>query len=178
MTDEAMTDVGTGNLMVGLAFRDAMRRLAGTVTVITVGQGANRHGSTATSVTSLSMDPPSLLVCLNRDSRLRGLLTDGGSFCVNILHTDNVEVSKVFAKPLSSEQRFAIGKWANIGGEAPALDGAQANILCRKEQMIDYGSHTIFIGRVMNVVTRADVSPLIYSDGDYAAATMLPGRGK
>ena len=56
-------------------FREAMRRLAGTVTVVTVDNNGERHGTTATAVTSLSMSPPSLLVCFNRDSRLHGLLS-------------------------------------------------------------------------------------------------------
>lgn len=158
-----------GNSAEGLTaqFRDAMRRLAATVSIITVGSGAERHGSTATAVTSLSMDPPSLLVCMNKDTRLHGFLSRADRFCVNILHVENEDMSRVFASPLPSEQRFAAGDWREADGQGVYLAGAQANLFCVKEQMVDYGSHTIFIGRVVEVINRANIAPLIYCNGAY-----------
>ena len=101
-------------------FRDAMRRLAGSVTVVTVSHDGERHGTTATAVTSLSMAPPSLLVCFNRDSRLHALLSAAERFCVNLLHTDNVDVSKLFSSPVTSAERFAKGNWNDdAAGGAP-----------------------------------------------------------
>jgi flavin reductase (DIM6/NTAB) family NADH-FMN oxidoreductase RutF len=157
-------------------FRDAMRRLAGTVTVVTVGSGKDRHGTTATAVTSLSMAPPSLLVCFNRDSRLHPLLSAATHFCVNVLHVDNIEVSKLFASPVSSEERFGAGGWKNQKGGAPFLEAAQASIQCVKDQQIDYGTHTIFIGRVVSVRNRKDISPLVYCNGGYAGTTPVGGK--
>lgn len=159
-------------------FKDAMRRLAGTVTVVTVVSGGERHGTTATAVTSLSMSPPSLLVCFNKDSRLHGLLGRSDQFCVNLLHTDNLAVSQLFASPVSSAERFAIGDWQMGDGAAPYLADAQASILCAKDREIEYGTHTIFIGRVLEVRTRGDVAPLIYCDGRYAASAPIPLDGK
>ena len=154
-------------------FRDAMRRLAGTVTVVTVATAGERHGTTATAVTSLSMAPPSLLVCFNRDSRLHPLLSAADTFCVNILHTDNVEVSKLFASPVSSAERFAHGRWSSEPGGAPFLENAQSSIQCAKDQQIDYGSHTIFIGRVIAVRNREEISPLVYCNGGYAGTSEI-----
>lgn len=154
-------------------FRDAMRRLAGSVTVVTVSNNGERHGTTATAVTSLSMAPPSLLVCFNRDSRLHALLSAAERFCVNLLHTDNVEVSRLFSSPVTSAERFAIGSWRLDEGAAPYLDNAQSSIQCAKDQQIDYGSHTIFIGRVLAVRNRPEISPLIYCDGGYASSARL-----
>jgi flavin reductase len=160
-----------------VGFRSAMRRLAGTVTVVTVDIAGERHGTTATAVTSLSMAPPSLLVCFNRDSRLHALLSSANHFCVNLLHTDNVEVSKRFASPLTSAERFAFGAWSTPEGGAPALADAQSSIQCIKDQQVDYGSHTIFIGRVTQVINREDVQPLIYCNGVYGGASPLtPSR--
>lgn len=159
-------------------FRDAMRRLAGSVTVVTVGSGADRHGTTATAVTSLSMAPPSLLVCFNRDSRLHALLSAADTFCVNLLHTDNVEVSKLFSSPVSSAERFAQGQWNAANGEAPYLADAQSSIQCAKDQQIDYGSHTIFIGRVLSVRNRDEISPLVYCNGGYAGTAELSRKPK
>ena len=155
-------------------FKDAMRRLAGTVTIVTVRHGADRHGTTATAVNSLSMDPPSLLVCFNKDSRLHGYLSTGEHFCVNLLHVDNVSASRLFASPVPSEERFAGGNWRMDGSEPPYLADAQANIFCAKDKEVDYGSHTIFIGRVLRVVNRAEIAPLIYCNGAYSGATALP----
>ena len=92
---------------LGDGFKDAMRRLAGTVAIVTVDSGGERHGTTATAVTSLSMDPPSLLVCFNKDSRLHGMLGKTDQFCVNLLHADNLVASRLFASPVSSAERFA-----------------------------------------------------------------------
>ena len=164
-------DQGQRSLLAG--FKDAMRRLAGTVTVVTVTNGGERHGTTATAVTSLSMDPPSLLVCFNKDSRLHGLLGRSDQFCVNILHADNIAVSQLFASPVSSAERFAAGNWQLGAGEAPYLADAQASMLCAKDKEIEYGTHTIFIGRVLEVRTRADVAPLIYCDGRYSTSAPL-----
>ena len=154
-------------------FRDAMRRLAGGVTVVTVGSGVDRHGTTATAVTSLSMAPPSLLVCFNRDSRLHALLSAAEAFCVNLLHTDNVDVSKLFSSPVSSAERFAKGQWSAGKTGAPYLANAQSSIQCAKDQQIDYGTHTIFIGRVLSVRNRDDISPLVYCNGGYAGTAEL-----
>lgn len=158
-------------------FRDAMRRLAGSVTVVTVDLGGDeRHGTTATAVTSLSMEPPSLLVCFNRDSRLHGMLGAADRFCVNLLHIDNVEVASLFSSPVSSAERFAGGKWRTPKGGAPALADAQSSIQCVKVQQIDYGSHSIFIGRVLSVANRAAIEPLVYCNGGYASAQPLPAK--
>lgn len=172
-----MSNTGANGQPPEQEFRDAMRRLAGTVTVVTVCHHGERHGTTATAVTSLSMAPPSVLVCFNRDSRLHGLLSAADKFCVNLLHTDNVEVSKLFSSPVTSAERFAKGSWHDDGsGGAPWLDGAQSSIQCAKEQQIDYGSHTIFIGRVIEVRNREEIAPLIYCNGSYAGAAALKAK--
>jgi flavin reductase (DIM6/NTAB) family NADH-FMN oxidoreductase RutF len=154
-------------------FRMAMRRFASTVTIISVQSGAERHGTTATSVTSLSMEPPSILICFNQSSRLHDFLQREEQFCVNVLHTDNFETSKTFSSPLTGLERFASGDWQTHERTIPYLANAQANLFCRKEKEIGYGSHTVFIGRVTGVRSRKDVSPLLYRDGIYTASTGL-----
>ena len=171
-----MSDAGGQDGPLDQSFRLAMRRLAGTVTVVTVEHGGQRHGTTATAVTSLSMSPPSLLVCFNRDSRLHGLLSGAEVFCVNILHADNVEVAQLFSRPVASSERFASGRWCAEHGRPPSLEGAQASIQCAKEQEIDYASHTIFIGRVLAVRIREDIAPLLYCNGAYAGAAVLSDK--
>lgn len=155
------------------AFREAMRRLATTVSIVTVQSGAERHGTTATAVTSVCMEPPSLLVCINQDSRLHAFMRTEERFCVNLLHVDNIAGAQAFSSPLSSAERFADGDWRRDGFGVPYLADAQANLFCVKEKQIEHGSHTIFIGRVTAVRTRADIAPLLYTDGGYAICLQL-----
>jgi flavin reductase (DIM6/NTAB) family NADH-FMN oxidoreductase RutF len=155
------------------AFRQAMRRVASTVTIVSAQSGTERHGTTATSVTSISMKPPSLLVCLNRGSRLHDLLLKRDRFCVNVLHTDNFETSKIFSDPQIGAERFNSGDWQTDAEGTPYLANAQANLFCRKEKEVAYGSHTIFIGRVVQARSRGDVSPLLYRDGRYTGCVPL-----
>ena len=151
------------------AFRHAMRRVAATVAIVSAKHGAERHGTTATSVTSISMDPPSVLVCFNQASRLHDFLRRQDHFCINVLHTENIDTAKVFSSNATAAERFASGDWRANDEGLPYLAGAQANLFCSKEQEITCGSHTIFIGRVLEVLTREDISPLIYVDGRYSA---------
>lgn len=154
-------------------FRQAMRRLAGTVTIITVNAGDEQHGTMATAVTSVSMDPPSMLVCMNKTSRLHKYLLSQDHFCVNLLHAENLHSSRQFASPVSASERFASGDWQWAEGEDPFLADAQSSIFCAKDAQIPYGSHTIFIGKVTKVLNRDDISPLIYRDGDYGRCAAL-----
>lgn len=153
--------------MVQTAFRSAMRRFASTVSIISVQSGSERHGTTATAVTSVSLDPPSLLVCINQDSRLHGFLQAESRFCVNFLHVGNRDVSRVFSSALTSAERFAHGDWRTGHNGIPYLVDAQANMFCRKDVEVPYGSHTIFIGQVFDARVRDDISPLLYGNGIY-----------
>jgi flavin reductase len=150
-------------------FRLAMRRVACTVAIVSAQRDGERHGTTATSVTSISMDPPSLLVCFNQTSRLHEFLHNQDRFCINVLHTANLDIARIFSSNASAAERFATGNWQTDAEGMPYLADAQANLFCRKEQEITYGSHTIFIGRVLRALTREDISPLVYRDGRYGA---------
>lgn len=163
---------------VQVNFRLAMRRVAATVAIVSAKHEGESHGTTATSVTSLSMDPPSVLVCFNQASRLHGFLQKQETFCVNVLHVNNIDVAKVFSSSAASAERFAVGAWRSDADGMPYLSDAQANLFCRKEQEVDYGTHTIFIGRVIKAVTREDISPLLYGDGHYRAMseTAIPAK--
>lgn len=151
------------------AFRLAMRRVASTVAIVSAQRKGERHGTTATSVISISMEPPSVLVCFNQASRLHEFLSKQDRFCVNVLHTANLDIAKIFSSNATAVERFSTGDWRSDTEGTPYLANAQANLFCRKEQEITYGSHTIFIGRVLHAMTREDISPLLYRDGRYGA---------
>jgi flavin reductase (DIM6/NTAB) family NADH-FMN oxidoreductase RutF len=154
----------------GAAFRDAMRRFATTVSIISCASGRFHHGMSATAVTSLSVDPPSLLVCVNKSTATHRVLSQGGRFCVNVLRSFHSQLSQAFSGKLKGENRFHVGAWQDTDDGLPFLADAQANLFCEIDRVTDYGTHTIFIGRVYSAIVHADVDPLLYQDGKYVIA--------
>jgi flavin reductase (DIM6/NTAB) family NADH-FMN oxidoreductase RutF len=159
MTDSALID----------DYRQAMRRVASTVNVITVCVGGEPMGITATAMSSLSLDPPSLLICINRSASLHSPLEDVSHFCVNVLHRSQEDIAQMFADRSRQALRFATG-WTVECDRPPRLADAQAAILCRRIHHHGYGTHSIFIGQVEEVAVRGDVDPLVYVNGNYGGA--------
>ena len=122
----------------------------------------------ATAVSSLSLDPPSLLVCINRSASLHGPLAEAEVFGVNVLGLANRGVADRFANGHGAD-RFAQGQWEQWHG-VPVLANAQSSFVCRRADSHVFGTHSIFIGQVEDVVVREDVEPLVYLDGRYGGA--------
>ena len=151
-------------------FRQAMRRVASTVNVISICVGGEPMGITATAVSSISMDPPSLLICINRTASLHSPMEDVSHFCVNVLHRSQEDIAQMFADRSRQALRFASG-WEVDCDRPPRLADAQAAILCRRIRHFSHGTHSIFIGEVEEARVRADVDPLVYVDGRYGGAS-------
>ncbi|WP_022720324.1 flavin reductase family protein [Rhodopseudomonas sp. B29] len=152
-------------------FAHAMRQLASGVSIITTDAGGIRVGVTATAVTSLSISPPSLIVCLNQNSSTGPLAAQSRCFAVNILAADQIDISERFAGKgrLKGEARFAHGSWfAGITG-APILSGALATLECEVEEVIARHTHAILIGRVVHTATLPRKASLAYWQGSYVA---------
>lgn len=158
---------------LAVSFKHAMRRLAATVTVVTTGKENDRHGMTATAVTSVSTEPATLLVCVNQSAAMHAHLEVGSRICINLLRSVHTEVSKAFSGGLPTSERFSVGTWTDDDGGVPFLTDAQANLFCEVKLAVPYATHTIFIAEVNAVLLHDDVSPLIYQDGGYAAAAPL-----
>lgn len=152
-------------------FRKAMRRVASTVNVISICVEGQPMGITATAVSSLSLDPPSLLVCINRAASLHSPMGDTSHFRVNVLHRDQVEMARMFADRTRHRLRFLSG-WDVDSRGAPRLREAQATILCRRIDSHDFATHSIFIGVVEQAEARDEVDPLLYLDGRYGGANV------
>ncbi len=150
-------------------FKQAMRRVASTVNVITICVRGEPMGITATAMSSLAMDPPSLLVCINRTATLHASMEDVSHFSVNVLHRDQEYLAQMFADRNQRALRFASG-WHMDCERPPRLLDAQASILCRRIDHHQFGTHSIFIGVVEDVVVRPDIQPLLYLDGSYRSA--------
>jgi len=148
-------------------FKSAMRRLAATVTIVSVRHGEQRHGMAATAVTSLTTDPPSLLACVNNSASIHDPIVESGGFCVNLLACEHHHLVPTFSGKEKGEQRFASGEWGVGDMDIPYLVGAQASIFCKVDESLSYHSHTIFIGAVRSIRMTEDVAPLVYQDGGF-----------
>jgi flavin reductase len=151
-------------------FKQAMRRVASTVNVITICVDGVPMGITATAMSPLSVDPPSLLVCINRTAALHGSMEDVERFGVNVLHRDQPGIAAMFADRSQQALRFAEG-WEVDCSRPPRLADAQAAFLCRRTGHHRFGTHSIFIGVVEEVTMRPGVDPLVYLDGRYGGVT-------
>jgi flavin reductase (DIM6/NTAB) family NADH-FMN oxidoreductase RutF len=154
------------------AFRSAMRHLAGGVSVITVGRGKDIiTGMTVTSVSSLSVDPPTLIVSINRESSSWPLLKRDGFFGVNILTADQLDVAERFTGKggLKGADRFAGAQWTTRVSGVPLLVGALSAIDCEAEDIIERHSHAIVVGRVLDIQTSTRTAALAYWQGQYVA---------
>lgn len=151
-------------------FRSAMRHLAGGVSIVTSGRGAQRGGLTATSVSSLSMEPPSLIVCINRNSSMISVLRDSGSFAVNILGAHHREIADRFAgrHGIAGADRFSGADWIELVTGAPLLSDALAGVDCVVDNIIDWHTHALVIGRVEAVRLVGGPRALAYWRGNYA----------
>jgi flavin reductase len=155
------------------AFKLAMRRLATTVTIVTAGREGRRFGMTATAVTSVTAEPPTLLICVNRKASIHAIIVDSGRYCVNILATHHAGLVGPFGGLVEGEARFLHGGWSRDLDGTPYLDDAQASLFCAVRQSVDYGSHSILIGEVMSVLLSDAITPLLYQDGGLAASRLL-----
>jgi flavin reductase (DIM6/NTAB) family NADH-FMN oxidoreductase RutF len=139
--------------------------------VITVGRGLDISGMTVTSVSSLAIDPPTLIVSINRQSSCWPLLQRYGSFGVNILNADQVEVAERFSggTGLKGIDRFAGAEWARGVSGVPLFVGALAAIECKVDELVERYSHAVIIGRVVNLQQSARKAALAYWQGSYVA---------
>jgi flavin reductase len=155
-------------------FRDAMARLGAAVHVITSDGSAGRLGFTASAVCSVSDNPPTLLVSMNRGSLQNQSFRDNGAFCVNSLCAEQEALSGVFAGfgQLTMEERFAAAKWDRLVTGAPALRGAVVSFDCRIASTVEIATHTLLIGEVVSIRTGRDgESALMYYGRSYHALT-------
>jgi flavin reductase (DIM6/NTAB) family NADH-FMN oxidoreductase RutF len=160
------------------AFKQAMRRLAAGVTIVTTLHNKVRGGLTATAVCSLSADPPQLLVCVNRLAAAHTMISEGENLCVNLLAHTHQRLAGLFAGQTGvlGAERFNAGRWTTLKTGAPVLQDALASFDCIVSEKFASTTHTIFIGRVVDVRVRTNGGPLLYAGGSFAAIKELARR--
>lgn len=152
-----------------LALKNGMRRLASGVSILAArGLDGASFAMTVSSVTSVSIDPPSLLVCVNCETSICPVLSPGTAFTINVLAQRHREVSIVCASGIQGEERFETGHWLRPEGRAPQLADAEAAFYCTVGKIMTYGTHNIIVGEIAEVQTAESApDPLIYLDGGY-----------
>lgn len=154
------------------AFRNTIGLFATGVTIITTRLGEMVHGMTANAVSSVSLDPTLLLVCIDRRARMHDLITQAGAFAVNILAADQEALSGHFAGrgkdgPPPSNLRFDYGAQGDDGG-VPTIAGCVTAVRCAVEVSHEGGDHTILIGRVTELRPGPPgTAPLLFFGGRY-----------
>lgn len=154
------------------AFRNAMRQLAGGVSVITVGYSNNRSGLTVTSVSSLSAEPPMLVFCVSRTASSWSILKQNRAFAVNVLGPDHLDIAVRFSgrNGEKGHERYTGAAWSELVTGTPILADAIAALDCTVEELIERHNSAIVLGRVQSINVRPEpdiASPLTYWRGAY-----------
>ena len=155
-------------------FREGMSRLSAAVNVITTDGAAGRCGFTASSVCSVTDDPPSLLICLNRRSQLNTVFKQNGVFCINTLAAHQEQLSQSFAglENISMEERFRRERWTKLVTGAPVLPTSLVSFDCRLIEAKEVGTHTVMFGVVQAVSLRPHAPALVYVNRSYQSVEM------
>ncbi|WP_067621796.1 flavin reductase family protein [Alicyclobacillus acidiphilus] len=152
-------------------FRRALGRFASGVTVVTMAFGEEVSGITVSAFASLSLNPPLVLVCIDKSSSTLGLIRRGKSFAVNILASDQRDLSNHFASKQPDKMAGIPHRVGQLGN--PILHGTQANLECVLREEFDGGDHFILIGEVHAVEVDEAKTPLLYYSSQYGSFEAL-----
>lgn len=156
-------------------FLDGMRYVANSVTVVTTDGKAGISGATVSAFSSVSADPPMVLVCLNSDSNTLEKIKDNTDFCINVLPEGAKHIAERFAGFHDDEfpNRFEGIDFTDSKGPSPVISGATA-FICKLDEMVTSGSHVICLGRVIETHA-GNFTPLIYMDRKFKRISDLEG---
>ncbi|MEN3379720.1 MAG: hypothetical protein V7604_5075 [Hyphomicrobiales bacterium] len=156
------------NVPIADRFREAMRRTASGVAILTTDGPAGRAGVTISTLCSLSMEPPSVIACVHQDASALEALFANGVFAANALSDGQTQVARAFAGQIAElrDNRFGAASWRALATGAPVLDGALASFDCRIAEAFSFGTHRILVGEVVEVADGAG-GPLVFSDRSF-----------
>ena len=160
----AFSDCSAGSDTVSpTAFREAMRELASGVALVTSAFERGRLGCAATSLASLSLSPPTALVCLNGESATLRAIRLSGAFAINVLAERHRSLARRFSAPeIRGSERFAEGSWTTLETGAPVLSDALAVIDCRLARVVEHATHAILIGSAVAVAGGVSEPALVH----------------
>jgi flavin reductase (DIM6/NTAB) family NADH-FMN oxidoreductase RutF len=154
-------------------FRASMRATAASVSLVTSTDAVGGfHGMAATSWVSISMDPPSMLVTINRSASVHAVISSSGRYCLNLMRDSHSDILERFSRSDMRHVRFDAENWHLSTSGLPVLCDALASQLCTVMDSFDYGTHTVFVGRIDDVILpeiSGRMSPLIWTNGSRAS---------
>ena len=150
--------------------KKAYARWATGVTIVTARAGDRIHGMTVSAFNEVSLDPPLVLVCIDKTSSTQVLIAEGKVFAVNILERGQADLSRLFASKEDEDRRFAGVDYQTGVTGAPLLTGTVANLDCRLTATHDAGDHFIFVGEVV-ALQLFEGEPLMFHDRTYRGLT-------
>lgn len=153
------------------AFKDVLRAVVGSVSIVATGQGEKRRGLTVTAAPSLCVDPPMALVCINRSAEAHDIILESGAFSRNVLSTDDVPLAQRFAAMDGSKGacRFTPAEWGELATGSPILLSSVCSFDCRVQGTLQAGTHAIVTGAAIAQNSNRDKDPLNYSMGESRA---------
>ncbi|NTF09855.1 pyrimidine utilization flavin reductase protein F [Agrobacterium rubi] len=146
-----------------------MSQLAAAVNIVTTDGPGGMAGFTASAVCSVTDQPPTLLVCLNRSSSVANIFERNRVLCVNTLSHSQEVLSRRFGGSTSQEERFLEGEWSRGITGSPRLEGALLSFDCEIETMVESGTHQVLFCRIIELVQGSDENALVYFRRRYHA---------
>jgi|TARA_B110000305_G_scaffold156402_1_gene173126 flavin reductase (DIM6/NTAB) family NADH-FMN oxidoreductase RutF len=147
-------------------FLTSMRGITSSVNIISSQSEEKKHAMTASSVASLSLDPPSMLICVNKQASIHKILGPGKFFCINVLAKDQSDLANLCSSSEEGDARFNDVHWS-YDEVAPYNTASASNILCKCFDTFQHTSHTVFFGEVVKVLNNNKEGPLLYGNGGY-----------
>jgi flavin reductase (DIM6/NTAB) family NADH-FMN oxidoreductase RutF len=158
-------------MTIAAAFKESLAAWASGVTVVATRTAAGVYGLTVSSFTSLSLEPPLILVCVGHKNRLPSMIRDAGRFTISVLASDQAAVSAALARS-GREPGPTLGvPESSTAGGLPVVDGAIAHLACDLHHETAVGDHTIVVGRVTEAASAVDRAPLVYHRRGYRVVT-------
>ena len=154
------------NSKVQEEFLIALRGITSTVNVISAKLNEERHAMTATSVASLSLSPPAMIVCVNKEASIHNILIKDKKFVINILSNKQQNLSELCSSTEEGESRFKDEGWVTED-EIVFNDNSMSNIVCICTSVVDHSTHSVFFGDVLEVKNNNQDTALLYSAGGY-----------
>ena len=147
-------------------FLIAMRGITSTVNVISAILKEERHAMTATSVASLSLSPPAMIICVNKEASIHNILRKDKKFVINVLSNQQLNLSELCSGSEEGESRFKDEGWVTED-EIVFNVNSVSNIICNCTDVVDHSTHSVFFGDVVEVKNNNQDRALLYSAGGY-----------
>lgn len=149
------------------AFRDAMSCLGAAVNIVTTDGPAGRAGFTASAVCSVTDEPPTLLVCLNRSASVWPIFSRNQALCINTLAAGHEGLSNLFGGKTAMSERFSAARWRHGVTGCPQLEGALVSFDCHISQVVSVGTHDILFCELVALERNDDTHGLVWFDRGY-----------